>query len=125
MSDAGIKILIVDDHEFVRDALTLFLESQTDFQLIGQAATGEEAIQLVQEIQPHVVLIDIVMPGIGGLECIRQIYRMFPEIRLIALTSHETTASKEEILEAGATDYLIKDIAGDMMIEAIRGACYR
>ena len=117
-----IRILIVDDHEFVRDALMLFLEGQPDFQLVGQASTGEEAIELLQELNPHVILIDIVMPGIGGFVAIQEIHDRFPLILLIALTSHEIEISREKVMQAGAVDYLIKDISGDTMAEAIRTA---
>jgi DNA-binding NarL/FixJ family response regulator len=91
--------------------------------LIGQAADGEQAIKKCQDLNPDVVLIDIMMPGIGGVAAIREINRRYPHIRLVALTSHETEITREEVLAAGAHDFLIKDTSGDTLAAAIRNVC--
>jgi DNA-binding NarL/FixJ family response regulator len=121
--DSDIRILIVDDRVFVRDALELFIDIQPNFKLVGQAANGEEAISKCEVLNPDVVLIDIVMPGIGGVAAIRHIRQRFPHIRLVALTSHETEITRDEILEAGAHAFLIKDTTGDALANVIQSVC--
>lgn len=121
--DSNIRILVVDDRVLIREALELFVETRPNFTMVGQAANGEEAIRLCQVLNPDVVLIDIVMPGIGGVAAIRHIRQRFPNIRIVALTSHETETTREEILEAGAHEFLIKDTSGDTLAGVIHGVC--
>jgi two-component system invasion response regulator UvrY len=121
--DSNIRILIVDDRIFIREALELFVQTQPNLTLVGQAANGEDALTLCKSLNPDVVLIDIVMPGIGGLAAIRYIREFFPTIRVVALTSHETETTREEILEAGAHEFLIKDSTADTLADAIQAVC--
>jgi DNA-binding NarL/FixJ family response regulator len=120
--DADVHILIVDDREFVRDALVLFVETQPSFKLIGQASDGEQAIRKCQDLNPDVVLIDIMMPGIGGVAAIREIRKRFPHIRVVAMTSHETEITRDEALAAGAHEFIIKDTTGETLANTIRTA---
>jgi two-component system invasion response regulator UvrY len=103
-----IRIMIVDDHGIVRTGLARILEDVSGMQVVAEAATGEEAIELVRTIKPDIILMDISMPGIGGLEATRRITNSFPAIRVIALTVHEEIPFPTNLLEAGASGYITK-----------------
>lgn len=115
-----IKLLIVDDHELVRTALGCMLDGVTGVQVVGQAANGEEAVQKSSLLQPDVVLMDVRMPGIGGVEATRRILRHHPEIRVIALTAYDDDPFPNRLLQAGAVGYITKDSNLDEMLSAIR-----
>ena len=115
-----IKLLIVDDHELVRTALTCMLDSISGVQVVGQAANGEEAVQKSSLLQPDVVLMDVRMPGIGGVEATRRILRHQPETRVIALTAYDDDPFPNRLLQAGAMGYITKDSNLDEMLNAIR-----
>lgn len=115
-----IKLLIVDDHELVRTALTCMLDSISGVQVVGQAANGEEAVQKAAALQPDVVLMDVRMPGIGGVEATRRILRHQPEVRVIALTAYDDDPFPNRLLQAGAMGYITKDSNLDEMLNAIR-----
>ena len=114
-----IKILLVDDHELVRVGLQSLLAQQHDFQLMTAANSGEEAIRAVNREQPDVILMDVKMPGIGGLEATRHIKNVFPNIKIIALTSYFSEPYPARFIAAGATGYLTKDSEVPEMFEAI------
>lgn len=115
-----IKLLIVDDHELVRTALSCMLDDVTGVQVVGQAASGEEAVQKASLLQPDVVLMDVRMPGIGGVEATRRILRNHSEIRVIALTAYDDDPFPNRLLQAGAVGYITKDSNLDEMLSAIR-----
>lgn len=114
-----ISILLVDDHELVRTGVKGILEKQDGFQITGEASTGEEAIDLVKQLKPDIVLMDVNMPGIGGIESTRKLLRLHPELKIVALTVHAEDPFPAMILEAGAMGYLTKGCAAAEMIEAI------
>lgn len=123
MSDKKpIRVLIVDDHEMVRRGLGLFIRGYDDLLLVGEAANGEEAIQLCDELQPDVVLMDIVMPGMNGIEATKIIQKNAPYIHIIALTSSSDTNNVTSAIQAGATSYLLKNVSDDQLANAIRAA---
>ncbi|MGO8946127.1 MAG: response regulator [Ktedonobacterales bacterium] len=115
-----IRILIADDHPIVRRGIGYTLSSLDDLEVVGQASTGEEAVALSRELHPDVVLMDLMMPGEGGLAAIRSLHQEFPEIQIIALTSFREGNLVEESLVAGAIGYLLKDVAEDELVKAIR-----
>ncbi len=117
-----IRVLIVDDHAIVRSGLMLFIQTCTDFELIGEAANGQEAIQVCQETNPDVVLMDIMMPVMNGIESTRVIRQNHPDTQVVALTSFENESSVPEMLRAGAISYVLKNISVDDLAEAIRSA---
>jgi NarL family two-component system response regulator LiaR len=119
---APIRVLIVDDHDMVRSGLTFFLQSFEDLQLVGEAANGTEAVKLCAEVQPDVVLMDLIMPEVDGITAIREIHDNFPDIRLIALTSFPEQNLVTEALKAGAIGYLLKNLSIDELADAIRSA---
>ena len=109
MANQSIKILIVDDHPRVREALHVFLELWDDFEIIGEAANGTEAIQLSERLQPDVVLMDIIMPEVDGAKASVVIYQTSPEIRIILMTSSVDYDPIELVQRTGASAYLVKN----------------
>jgi len=117
-----IRVMVVDDHVMVRLGLATFLKVFDDLQLVGEAESGAAAIQLCDEILPDVVLMDMVMPGMDGATATRAICQKHPQVRVIALTSFKEADLVKNALEAGAIGYLLKDISGDDLVQAIRDA---
>jgi len=117
-----IRVVIVDDHDMVRKGLAAFLKTKADLELVGEACTGEDAVHLCGEVQPDVVLMDLVMPRMGGAEATRLIRGRYPNVQVIALTSFQERELVREILDAGAISYLLKNITVDDLAEAIRAA---
>jgi len=113
-------VLIVDDHAVVRGGLRLFLLAFDDLELVGEAGSGEKALALCAEFQPDVVLMDLVMPGIGGVDAIRLLRERHPQIKVIALTSFPEEDLVQAALAAGALSYLLKDISAGSLATAIR-----
>ena len=121
MSDkTAIRVMIVDDHALVRSGLEAFLMVQKDLKLVAQARNGQQAITLCAEAQPDVVLMDLLMPGLSGIEVIGQIRQKFPHIRCIALTSYKDEDLVQGALQAGAIGYLLKDVSAEDLAGAIR-----
>jgi len=119
-----IRVLIVDDHAMVRSGLAAFLSVFDDLQLVGEAKNGQDALRLCGELNPDVVLMDMVMPGIDGADAIALIRREFPGIYIIGLTSFQEENLIQRALKAGATSYLFKNVAADELAEAIRKAAH-
>ncbi len=117
-----IRVLIVDDHTMVRRGLAIFLKVYDDLQLVGEAATGEAAIQLCGRLMPDVVLMDLALPGMDGVEATRAIHRQFPAVRVIALTSFNEEGVVQNVLRVGAISYLLKDVSAEELARAIRAA---
>lgn len=115
-----IRVLVVDDHDLVRAGISRMLADIDGFQVIGQAESGEESIRLARELKPDVVLMDVRMPGIGGLEATRRLLRSYPELRVIAVTVCEDDPFPTRLLQAGAAGYLTKGAALEEMVQAIR-----
>jgi len=117
---AKIRIVLADDHAIVRAGIRTLLEKQPDMQVVGEAANGQEAIQLVRELRPQVAVMDIVMPGVGGLEATRCIKAECPEVQILALTMHEDERYFFQAIHAGASGYIVKGAAPAEFITAIR-----
>ena len=117
-----VRVLIADDHPVVRRGLTAVLAAYDDFHLVGEVSSGEEAISFCEKTQPDVVLMDLVMPGMGGAKAIRVIRERWPQLAVIVLTSFGEMALVEEALKAGAVGYLLKNVSADELAAAIRGA---
>lgn len=112
-------ILLVDDHRIVREGLRKILEERSDFSVIGEAADGEEAVRLTHEKHPDVVVMDIWMPRLSGIDAIRRIHRERNGTRCIALSMHQGRNYVEDALRAGASGYVVKSSAGEDLIQAI------
>ena len=115
-----IKILLVDDHDLVRTGVRRLLEDVNDFEILGEATNGEEAIQRLATLDPDVVLMDINMPGIGGLEATRKMLGDKPSLRIIIVTMHQDDMFAQRLLKAGAVGYLTKGARVDEISHAIR-----
>jgi NarL family two-component system response regulator LiaR len=117
-----IRVMLVDDHAVVRSGLGAFLMVSDDLELVGEAGSGEEAVRLCELLNPDVVLMDLVMPGMDGATATRLIRDRFPEIQVIALTSFKEQDLVQGVLEAGAIGYLLKNVTADELADAIRSA---
>jgi NarL family two-component system response regulator LiaR len=117
-----IRVMIVDDHGMVRRGLVAYLEEEPDLELVGEAADGEEAVQLCEQLQPDVILMDQVMPKMDGADATRSILKRRPQVQVIALTSFQDKELIQEALQAGAISYLLKNVSGNDLVEAIRAA---
>jgi len=115
-----IKVLLVDDHELVRIGIKKILEDVNEIRVIGTAGTGEEAIKLARELNPDLILMDVQMPGIGGLEATRKILRHNPDVRILALTVCDDEPYPSRFLQAGAAGYITKGCDPAEMIRAVR-----
>ena len=115
-----IKLMIVDDHTVVRDGLVSMLERQDDFQVVGQASNGLEAVERVLALQPDVILMDLRMPELDGVEAMRRISSERPETRFIVLTTYDSDQYIFDAIEAGAKGYLLKDTSREDLFEAVR-----
>jgi two-component system response regulator NreC len=116
----AINILIVDDHGLFRAGLRALLENRSEYCVIGEAADGEEAFRLAGELQPDLVLMDISMPGMSGLEATRRMKEVCPNTRILALTVHEDDSMLREMVRAGASGYIIKRAVESDLINAIQ-----
>jgi NarL family two-component system response regulator LiaR len=117
-----IRVMLVDDHEMVRNGLSTFLLIHDDLTLVGEAGDGEEAVRLFASLQPDVVLMDIKMPRMDGVEATRALLDRSPDARVIALTSFDDDESVERVLSAGAIGYLLKNVDANDLADAIRAA---
>ena len=117
-----IRILIVDDHKVVRSGLSAFLQVFDDFEMVGEAGNGKEALEACGRLSPDVVLMDLVMPEMDGAAATRAIREKYPDIQVIVLTSFKEENLVEEALKAGAIGYLLKNVSADELAAAIRSA---
>ena len=117
-----IRVLIADDHAVVRNGLRFFLLAYDSLEPIGEASSGEECVTLCGELQPDVVLMDLMMPGIGGVAAIREIRQRYPRTQVIALTSFVDDRTVQAALKAGAISYLLKNVSADDLVAAIQAA---
>lgn len=118
----NIRVLLVDDHSVVRSGLSFFLSTTDDIEVIGEAADGEQAVQLCAELQPNVVVMDMMMPRLDGFGAIEQIRKQNPAVRVLALSSFLEAELVQRALKAGASGYLLKDIQASELANAIRAA---
>jgi DNA-binding NarL/FixJ family response regulator len=116
----SINVFLADDHAVVRDGLRCLLEAQTDIRVIGDAANGREAVRMVRQLEPDVVLMDIAMPELNGIEATVQVRQGCPSVRVLMLSMHASYEHVREALKAGAQGYLLKQSAGAEVVEAVR-----
>jgi len=122
MSDK-IRVMVVDDHTMVRRGLATMLKVRPDLELVGEATNGQEALRLCAQLRPDVILMDLLMPEMGGVEATRLIRDRWPEIQVVALTSFQEKDLVREALQAGAISYLLKNISSEDLAAALREAC--
>ena len=117
-----IQVLIVDDHPMMRKGLRSFLEVTRGLECIGEAESGEEAIEVCKQCSPQVVIMDLMMPGIGGVAAIKVLHERYPKIRVIALTSFAEPRLVQDAVSAGATGYLLKNVSASELADAVYAA---
>lgn len=115
-----IAVLLAEDHEIVRQGLRKLLEAEADIEVVGEAANGRQAVVLARKLRPAVVVMDIAMPLLNGLEATRQIRRAVPEAKVLILSAHSDDAYVEQVMSLGAAGYLIKQTSAQFLSEAIR-----
>ena len=115
-----IRILIADDHQLLREGIRNFLSLEPDFEIIGEASNGEEAVTKAEALKPDVMLLDINMPKANGIEVASQLKESCPEVRILALTIHDDQNYMMNMIQSGAAGYLLKDVEPSMMVQAIR-----
>lgn len=115
-----IKVLIVDDHQLIRSGTSRLLDDLSDIEVVGEADSGEEAVRLVRELEPDVVLMDVQMPGIGGLEATKRCLRVDPDLKVIAVTILDREPFPSQLMKIGAAGYLTKKSDAEEMAKAIR-----
>jgi len=117
-----IRVILVDDHNLVRMGLKAYFSSLPDIQVVGEAGTGEEAVRLAADLAPDVVLMDLIMPGMDGVEATRQVKKVSPHTQVIVVTSYHEDEHIFPAIRAGALSYVLKDIDPDDLAEAVRRA---
>lgn len=116
----SIRVLLADDHRIVREGLRSLLDREADIEVVGEAEDGRKALELVRELEPDVVVMDISMPNLNGADATRQIVRDFPRVRVLALSAYSNRMFVINMLKAGALGYLLKECASKELVEAIR-----
>ncbi|HLA23809.1 MAG TPA: response regulator transcription factor [bacterium] len=116
------KILIVDDHAIVREGVRMILAKENDLEVVGEAGDGQQALELTERVRPDVVIMDISMPGMGGIEATQTVRARHPEVQVLALTMHEDETYVFQLLRAGAAGYVLKRAAAQDLVQAVRAA---
>ncbi len=115
-----IRILLAEDHKVVREGTRRLLESQEDFEVVGEASDGVEAVDLAKKCKPEIIIMDVSMPRLNGIEATRQIKALYPNMAILVLTGYDNDEYVFALLEAGAAGYLLKESSGEELIDAIR-----
>jgi len=115
-----IPVLLVEDHAIVRQGLRLLVETDGDIEIVAEAKTGREAVQMAAKLRPEIVVMDIAMPKLNGLEATRQILKTFPTMKVLILSAHSDAEYVEQVVKAGARGYLVKQSSGEILAQAIR-----
>lgn len=116
------SILIADDHEVVRNGIRSYLETITDFHVVGEASSGEEALSMVGELIPDIVLLDLIMPGMDGIETTRRVKQVSPRTQVVVLTSYHEDVHIFPALKAGAISYILKDMKMEKLVDVLHRA---
>ncbi len=117
-----IKVIVIDDHEIVRKGLRMTIQAEADLELVGEGCNGQEAIDLAGSVNPDVILMDVKMPEVDGIQATQAIHSTHPNIAILMLSSFGDDPELFAALKAGANGYLLKDIGGDELVKAVRGA---
>ena len=115
-----LRVLLAEDHETVREGLRMIINREPDMEIVGEAADGREAVEKSARLRPQVVVMDISMPGLNGLKATRKLKATYPEVQVVALTRHNEGGYLQELLQAGASGYVLKQSSSDELIRAIR-----
>ena len=119
----SVKVLLVDDHAIIREGLRSLLEKQPDMEVVADVDDGRRAVEMVRELSPDVVIMDVTMPRLGGIEATRQITGESPSVKVIALSIHSKRRFVADMLQAGAAGYILKECLFDELVQAIHAVC--
>jgi two-component system response regulator NreC len=119
MKKEKLRILLADDHQMLRDGLRLLIDAQPNMRVVGEAANGREALLKTREVSPDLVVMDLSMPEMNGLEATQRLKAEFPQVRILALTAHEDESYLAQLCKAGASGYVLKRSAGDELLQAM------
>ncbi len=119
---ARTKVLIADDHAIVREGVRMILAKEPDIEVVGEAEDGRQALDLVEQRRPNVVIMDLSMPGMGGIEATKKVKKQHPAVNVLALTMHEDESYVFQLLRAGASGYVLKRAAAQDLVQAVRAA---
>lgn len=119
---AKIRVLLADDHSIVREGVKMILAKESDIEVAGEASDGQQALDLVERLKPHVIVMDISMPGMGGIEATQLVKERHPAVNVLALTMHEDESYVFRLLRAGASGYVLKRAAAQDLVQAVRAA---
>lgn len=119
---AKIKVLVADDHAIVREGVRMILGKEQDIDVVGEAGHGEQALEMAAKLRPQVVVMDISMPGMGGIEATQRLRAQYPDIHVLVLTMHEDESYVFQLLRAGASGYVLKRAAAQDLVQAVRAA---
>jgi DNA-binding NarL/FixJ family response regulator len=117
----SIRVVLVDDHPVVRSGISGMLATADEIEIVGEAATGEEALQSIQQNHPDILLLDMVLPDIQGTQLAQQIIQLYPQVKILVLSAYDDPVYIRELLELGAAGYLMKEEAPEVIVEAVRG----
>jgi len=120
---AKIKVFLAEDHVIVREGIRELILGEKDMEVVGEAGNGEEAVKLVSQIEPDVILMDVAMPEMNGIEATREIKKSHPSIAVLVLTAYDSEEFIVALLEAGAAGYLLKNVRGRQLVNSIRAVC--
>ena len=119
-----IHVLLVDDHPVVRSGIRALLEKAVDIHIVGETSSGADALELIGEVHPDILLLDMELPDMEGTEVARQVHHRYPNVKILALSAHDDAFYIKGLLELGAAGYLMKDEAPDAIVEAVRGVAH-
>lgn len=119
---AKIRVLLADDHSIVREGVKMILAKESDIEVAGEASDGQQALDLVERLKPHVIVMDISMPGMGGIEATQLVKERHPAVNVLVLTMHEDESYVFRLLRAGASGYVLKRAAAQDLVQAVRAA---
>ena len=119
----SIRIVLADDHKVVREGIRALLEEEPDFEIVGEAANGLEAVSVVERVQPNILLLDLSMPKLHGIQVIERVAVSSPDTKVVVLSIHDSDSYKNWAVEAGASGYVVKSAGSKEVIAAIRRVC--
>ena len=115
----AVKVLIVDDHEIMREGMSALLRKYSQFEVVGQATDGRQALEMASQLKPDVIIMDVGMPNLNGIDATKKLLSLYPDLKIMALSAHSDGAIVAKMIKAGASGYMLKESAFDELIEGL------